>query len=458
MEAIIKGDSPYAPKTEYEKEQVAKGLVLFQGKWVTPAKREKAIEKHIKKRKAEIADEESHRLWRNRRKERTKHFDFEYTVPQHVFEHYRDLMEAYYNSFSKSWKVSQKALGRLKVCFYIDRDTFSQIGGAGAGTAAYFRFVPPMELNFFYDRLDAQFTEDVMFHETNHYLTKLLNVDFMYPHFPGESLAEYYGASDYNSKSKKIISGLLQEGRLTEIQTDIAGDKILALEKMIKSERMYEHYNWGWSFVHFLMNNSKYKKKFQKFAIGLAKGKDVERIAAGRGLKAVKGEEILRAFKKYMGLKKDQDLQRLETEWLAYVKDKLKLVTPRGKEKAAASAMATYPTRPIRAKRLYKEAIEEGSKNPITFHKYAGLLLDDDKIDEALDNWKKAIKLDPLNAQFYAKMGRALSKKSAKENKAERARLKAEAAQLLRLAIEIDPDYAWSIESQLQRLLEGKDS
>jgi tetratricopeptide (TPR) repeat protein len=443
LESIIQGKGAFVPKTDFEKQQVEKGLVPFQGRWMSPSKRDREMERFLKKRQAAIADEEKHRLWRDRRFEKTKHFEFEYTVPQHIFERYRDLMEAYFTVFSKMWNVRQpRAQGRLKVCFYIDRETFGQIGGTGDRAAGYFRFIPPMELNFYYDRLDPEFTEEVMFHETNHYLVKLLNMDFIYPHFPGESLAEYYGASQFDPKTKKITYGLVQEGRLTEIQNYLAAGKTMELERLIKTEGMFEHYNWGWSLVHFLMSDPKYQKKFQKFAVGLARGKDVDRIST-RGLKTVRGEEILRYFKKQLGVKKKEDFKWLEDEWQNYVKEKLKLITPRGKEKAAVAAMALYPARPIRAKRLYREAIEEGSTNPITFHKYAELLQEDDSHEEAVRMWKRAIELDPINPQIYARMGRALVKEGDRK----------EGIRLMRLAMEIDPDYAWSIEPYLKSAL-----
>ena len=113
-------------------------------------------------------------------------------------------MEAYFKAFAKDWKVRQpKDLGRLKVCFYIDRDDFMQIGGVSGGVLAYFRFVKPLELNFFYDRLDPALTEQVMYHEANHYLQYLLNPEFNMPHFPGEALAEYYGASVYDPEDEE---------------------------------------------------------------------------------------------------------------------------------------------------------------------------------------------------------------------------------------------------------------
>jgi len=214
------------------------------------------------------------------------------------------------------------------------------------------------------------------------------------------------------------------------------------LAKLVKTDRMYEHYTWGWSLVHFLMNQPRYQKKFQKFVVSLAKDKNVRREMMGN-LKTVRGEEIYRVFRYYMGLKKEEDVKALESEWHGYIEENLQLVTSRGKEKAAAAAMSSYPTRPIRAKRLFGEAIEAGSTNPITYHKYADLLADDGKHTEAIAMWKKAIEFDPLNPQFYARMGRAIAKKGDED----------EGARLVRLAKEIDPDYAWTIEAQFADLL-----
>ena len=95
--------------------------------------------------------------------------------------------------------------------------------------------------------------------------------------------------------------------------------------------------------------------------------------------------------------------------------DKLELVTSRGYEKAAFAAMSTYPSRPIRARRLYKTAIEKGSTNPLTFHRYAQLLRRDGKNGEAIEMWELAIGLDPLNSTFYRSMAYALRSKGEKD-------------------------------------------
>jgi tetratricopeptide (TPR) repeat protein len=450
QEAVLAGEPPAIPDTPEAREMAAKGLVPFEGKWVKPEQRDAAIQKRLDERKAAVEEVRKHTLWRDRYKEETKHFKFEYTVAPHVFAYFRDLMETYYDDFTKAWKVkAPKEVGKLTVCFYTDREAFHQTGGVGGGVEGYFRFVPPLELNFYYARLDPYHTEQVMYHETNHYLQLLLRPDFSMPHFPGESIAEYYGASTFDPKAKKLNVGQILEGRLTEVQTDVAAGEMMGLEKMVSADEMYEHYNWGWSLVHFLMNDKGYAKKFEKFVDALVEGKDVRQDAMGFGsMKTVKGSEVWAAFRRVMGLKTEDEVKAMEAAWHAYVKDNLKLVTSTGLEKAATAAMNTG--RSIKAKRLFREAIEKGSQNPMTFYRYADLLADDRKFDEAIAHLQRAIELEPLASSFYAELGRVMGRKGDDEAR----------KRYLALARELDPDNPW-LEIEIEDLLkegdEGKD-
>ena len=431
QDALVGGESTYVPTTEEEKAKWEQGLVPFEGKWVKESKRRRELEKRVEELRERVEEMQSYRKWRSRRTEKTKHFEFEYTVPQHIYEYYRDLMEEYFSAFAKDWKIKMPKDGRLKVCFYRNREDFNQISGAGGGVVGYFRYVKPWELNIFYERTDPQFTENVLFHEANHYLQKLIDPEFKMPHFPGESIAEYYGGASYDPDKGKVTYGLILEGRLTEVQTDIAAGTFMGLKEMILSERDYKHYTWGWTLVHYLMNQSQYEKKFVKFAMALAKGSDVDRRREGFNLNHVQPAEIWKAFQRYMGLKNDEDVAEMQREWHDYVQNQMQLVSTRGLEKAAMAAARQYPPRPLRAKRLFSEAIAQGTENPLTYHKYAELLVrHDKKYDEALALWTKAVNLDPLNATYYASMGRTLAQKGqSKEGK-----------RLVALAREIEPD------------------
>jgi len=283
-----------------------------------------------------------------------------------------------------------------------------------------------------------------MFHEANHYLQSLLNPEVKMPHFPGESLAEYYGASHWDPKTKKLTIGLVQAGRLAEVQDDVAAGNMFSLEKMLNGatdRSMYEHYTWGWSFVHFLMSRDKYAAKFQRFVSTLANGKDVKRgNPSGKdNVAGVESAEVVRVFMKCLELKDKAALAALEKEWHAYVKDELKCDSLRGIEMAGLQVAAgSFPARPIRATKLLKAAVEKGSKNPQVYVRLANLVDSGEGSDKpdakaAVDLLKKAIELDPLAADTYADLGRVYQHEGRKE----------EGKKLMKLALELDPDNPW---------------
>lgn len=426
--------NPPEPKnlSAEDKEKLASGLVPYEGKWIKPDDRDRRIAKLVQERREFVEKLRHHSLWRNRHQDKTRHFEFEYTVAPFVYEYYRDTMEAYYKEFAKTWRVKQpRDLGRLKVCFYTDREKFAQISGAGGGVLGYFRFVKPIELNFYYNRVDPDQTEQVMYHEANHYLQLLLDPEFNMPHFPSEAIAEYYGASKYDPKTKKITTGHILEGRLTEVKTDIAGGNVMPLEKMLTTPRMYQHYTWGWTLAHFLMNHKSYQKRFIKFVKGLVDDKKVKRTTSVAQMRTVEAPEVYRYFCECLKLKDGEDVAKLESEWHDYINNTLKTESTRGLELAASAASRVG--RPIRAKRLFKEAIEAGSDNPLTYYRYGDLLEDDGKHAEAVKMFRKAIELEPLEASFYASLGRTLYREGQKE----------EGLKTMKLALELDPDDVW---------------
>jgi tetratricopeptide (TPR) repeat protein len=427
QDAVLANDT--AELTAEEQEKADKGLVRYEGRWVRASRRDELIQERIEERRKEIEAIREHTRWVDRLRGESRFFTFEFTVPPHIYEYYRDMMEAYFIDFAKTWKVKPpKKQPKLPIMFYTDREAFNQISGAGGGALAYFRFVVPREIDFYYDRLDPVTTEHVMYHEVNHYLQMLLNEKFSMPHFPGEALAEYYGASRYDTDKGKLEVGLVQEGRLVEIKNDILADESLGLEKMITTDQLYEHYTWGWSLAHFCLENRKYRKRFEQYVQTLANGKNVERVMAIAGLSTVEGPENWRIFRECMGLRKPKDVEKLEAAWHDYVKNELQVVSAGGLEKAARDAERTG--RPIRARRLYSEAIEKGTTSALTYHRYARLLDRKGEEDEAIEMWRKAVELEPLEATYHAALGKALIDAGQKE----------EGERCVALAREIDPD------------------
>ncbi len=315
---VIDGKPPPAvDDSEVARAKRAKGLVPYKGKWITPARRQKFIEKDVAEKRKEIEDIRAHAEWRNRYQFDTKNFDYESTLAPSLNDLHAEMLEAYFATFKKEWGIKvPKDWGSLKVCFYSSQDEFHRTGGVGGGTLAYYRFVAPRELNCYYDRNDPEASLSYMFHEANHYLTDLMHEKFQYPHWVNEAMAEYWGASVWDAKKKVWKIGEIQQGRLVELQNDLAAGKRLGLADLIDSERDYRHYYWGWSFVHFMLETPKYAKGFKKFFVDLARAKDVKRVPYGNEFKTVTGEECLRVFEKRLKVK---DLHALQEEWYAYI-------------------------------------------------------------------------------------------------------------------------------------------
>jgi len=213
------------------------------------------------------------------------------------------------------------------------------------------------------------------------------------------------------------------------MQIEMKNGKFPGLKEMVSHPgRPGYHYSWGWSATHYCVKNPKYAKKFQKFVKALVSGRGVKRTAGYGTRKTVKGDEVWRVFKKSMGLKNDAAVKAFEESWHRYVENDLKLETGSGLTKAALAAIRDQ--RPIRAKRLFQEAIDAGSCPAITYHQYAKLLNRDGQNGPAIKLWRKAIELDPLEAEYYASLADALREDGSSD----------EAKKLLALAQELDPD------------------
>lgn len=426
---FIEGEEP-EPQTEEEKENRAKGLVPWKGKWVRVEQRDREREKERQARIAELEEWKKHSDWKDRYQFKTRNFQFESTLPMNLNDQYSELMETYFSEFAKKWKTRvPQDWGRLTICFHSDADSFRRVSGASDFTLGYYRFVAPRELHFYFDRGNPSLTVDVMFHEANHYLTDLMDESFQYPHWLNEAMAEYYGASEWDPAKKTMTVGGIQAGRLNEVQVDIAADKRPVLDELLSDEsRDYSHYTWGWTFVHFMMESSKYSKKFQKFFNDLARAPDVERKAGAWNFKYASGAEVRRVFLSRMGMK-ESELPKLQGEWYEHISS-LRTDGIAGIEEAGIRACYQGNGK-FRGRRLLKEAIDKGSVRPDVFINYAALVgRYDGGPQAALDVLEKASERIPLEAEIWANRGYILKGLGRQ----------AEGDKFIALAKDIDPD------------------
>lgn len=431
---FLEGTAAPSPVTEEEKAKRSQGLVPFRGKWVSTSERDRAIRREAEEKKKALAEYAKHSEWRNRYRFQTANFEFESTLPQDVNEEFSGLLETYFKEFGKIWKTRiPRGWGKLKVCFYTDQKEFLRTTGMPQGVLAYYNPVEPRELDFFYDRRNVALCVATLYHEANHYLTHLLNEKFRAPHWVNESMAEYYGASVWDPAKKAMVLGGLQEGRLAEVRSDMLTNKRIGLADLLSdTSRAYEHYNWGWSFVHFMMETPKHKPKFMKFFADLATAPDVQRKPSWlQGFVEIRdGRELLRVFLSRMGMK-ETDLDGLQKEWYAHVEG-LDAGGVRGLEKGGVMAFMNGYWR-FRAPRLLKEALDKGSRDVETHIVYALCLLrkkEGDANAAAAAVLEKAVALDPLDAGIRAYQG-FLHAVSGNQVEGER---------LLALAKEMEPD------------------
>ncbi|MFT7676151.1 MAG: tetratricopeptide (TPR) repeat protein [Planctomycetota bacterium] len=426
VETLIVEGEEWQPTTDEEKVMYAEGKVPYEGKWTTIAKRDKAIAKRIKAQVKAVEADLEHSTWGKRGRDESANFMWDYTIPEHVKEGFVSRCESYYQQFCKDWKVKRdKTKGKMHINFYNNANEFRKISGAGGGALAYFLLIGDYDLNLFYDRVDPELTEQVLYHELSHYLQKLINEQFDYPHWPGEGVAEYYGGALWNAKAKKLDIGLIQSGRLAAVKNDISLGQYMALRQTVLVAQ-FEDYSWGWTLVHFFMN-TKHKKGFIKYMKGLANDKKVKRELGGFQLRRVTPETSLEYLKVCLKLDTEEDVDDLEKEWHDYVDTELQLSGVRGLEKAAVNAFRRGKR--IRAKRLFGEALDAGSQDAPTHMRYAQLVARTDG-SRAVELLRKAVELDPMTAQYHYQLGKLLKRTGDEQ----------EGKEMILLAKEMNPD------------------
>ena len=442
-------EGEFVPTTPAEKKKVEKGLVPWQGKWMKKAQRDRKRAAAEKKRQERIEQMKARRLWRNHVTVESRRFIYKHTLPDEVFEEYKDLFETYYKFFTKYWGIKPSPkFGKATINIYHDREYFAQVGGVGGGVVGYYMPVR-RDLNFYVDRENKRFTIDVMFHEGNHMLTHMINEKFWYPWWVGEGMAEYFGASSWDPRTKKMKIGLLQSGRLAVLKEQFKDeDKRLKLDALLKTQGMGAiGYSWAWSFCHFMLSTPRYQKNFKKFYLALGRAKGIRRVQRGMGATTVTGDELVRVFKKYLKVK---DIDALQKEWYEYIEKSLTMKRGEKLDWASAGYIMSLYGESAKARKFLKRAIDGGSTESFVLYGYAELKLQQGMPGIAIKYAKRTTEVEPLHARAWCLLGKAMRRQGDKEG----------GLKLIRLAREIDPDSReiwFALESAEQSEREAKE-
>lgn len=377
-----------------------------------------------------VQEFEIRQRWRTRRKAQTEHFAFEYTVQDRIAREYMDLFEAYFAFLAGAWSLEVgEDRKKLKVCFFHSWEYYQQLGGIRNAPSS-FRFVVPLELNFFSIRNDRQETVAAALWAETHFLLHCLDPRFRWPRWLGQGLADFYSQAVWDPETRKFKTGGLHAMRLADLEQDLADGKRTGLDFMIrKKPRAYKTgpfpSPWPWSFCHFMLCSPKYAEKFRSFVLALARDATIPRKKVPFEKDTVEAKVIFQLLKKHLGL---EDLGVLEKEWHAYA-ESLECRSPRYHLHAARTAL--YEKNPQAALESFEKAIQAGGMSHRLFYLYGKVLHECDRNEKAVEMLGKAMEIDPLDARTYMYAGLACKKIAGREEAGERYQ---------RLAMEIDPE------------------
>ncbi|MFO1009332.1 MAG: tetratricopeptide repeat protein [Planctomycetota bacterium] len=446
----IEGDmSDYVPANDDERKKLADGFVRYQGKWLSKAAYEAELKKSFETSKARTADIAKHSDFANAWQKETQHFVVRSNTSPELLDYYCELLETYYALQDQRIGISPTPSFRrakLAVNVYKSHEDFRKLapygGPGGEVPESVLGFFAPRDrpedcsLNFFHNYEEPAESTWVALHECTHLLTFLIDQQYDPQIWVNEGVADYFGSSkvERDRKGKLVIKpGELQTDRVLTVQQAIAGegnktgggpgkgsgsrDKKLGLEgrPFTKLEQLFFlsrdefdgfQYAHAWSFVYFLNNfeNGKYQKAFDKFFKGLyTLEKGIPFEPAGRG-KKVKPEDIRAYLLKKLGVKDTEDLEK---QWRNYIAA-IAISGPEARLKRGIYLM--YGEGDFEnALTDLNAAIEGGVKEARAFSARGQCLAFTNEPEKAIEDFKKAVELDPLNGRYHYLLSRSLT-------------------------------------------------
>lgn len=426
----------YVPKDDREREFLEKGYVRYKNKWIVKAEYERLLRKKAEEARARTAEIAKHSDFANAWELESKHFLLRSNTSEALLAYYTEMLEAFYSLMDDRIGIKPTpTMKRTKMRVNIFKSHAELIEHSKANRAfgeeeeeeeeggdtllGYFSSTE-QALNFYHDYKDPGLSQVTALHECTHLLTYLIDQDYWPQIWINEAAADYYGTANLTRDKRdrlRIEPGELQMEQVLTMQEAIRDKSYTPLEKLflIENEDFTAfHYANAWSFVYFLQNTPKYAKNFTKFFKELytlkLKGVRAETLQMGSRdktgtRKRYTPEDIQKSLLKRLKVK---DLAKLEAQWIEFVAA-IPIDGPEARFKRGQSRIFYGQGTPKEAMEDLNAAISGGFETAEAYlargtaHLYLG------DWDAARADLRKAVELNPLDANYRAELGKILS-------------------------------------------------
>ena len=245
----------------YDDMMTAKGMVKFQGKWVTPEEQAKIEARlsaltNLKKRLApkgmidKTGADKEQLTWEKARIKETEHYIIKANISQEALDDLCYLMECFYFEAKKIFKVTRDPGIKLRVSVFKNDKEYYANGGTGGSRGIFMARGSDKQIMTFYQ---PPLTTSVLLHEGTHQFVNIVCSNV--PIWINEGLATYYESSKFEGTSLK--TNIVNQNRLQLIRDLILKKDVPRLEDIINIRQanftIYE-YAQCWSLVYFFMN------------------------------------------------------------------------------------------------------------------------------------------------------------------------------------------------------------
>lgn len=416
---IVEDAAEYVPKNDDEKKKLESGFVRFNGRWMTKTALQVELDKRAKESQKRAADHAQHSDFFKGWTKESQHFKFQSNTSPELLDYYANLLEAYYNLMDSRIGIKPTPTLRatkMKVNIFKNMEEFLTLAElpTGYGTLGYFS--PPLQtLNFYHDFSDPALSTWVALHECTHLLTYLIDPQFVpsvYSIWVNEGVADFFGSAEVtvDPKSKKITiqPGKLQLHRTLTVQGAIKEGNDVKLKDLL--ETTYQNfggfeYAHAWSFIYYLNSKDTTRKAFASFFKDLYTRTGVESKRYGNQV-VVEHAEINKLL---LSKLKTKDLDALDKEWKAFIAA-IPLDGPEARFERARYYIDWGGGDEDQSRKDLEAAIEGGITHPAAYAGRAELAWRKGDRDQAIADMRRALELDPLNAQYHYMLARAVSR------------------------------------------------